>query len=355
LSTWRTQLNTHGVPATLVGSRSVETEALPDASWTARVPTPEDAEAIARLENAVTVAEAGIPFATTERVRDVLTSPIRGACRDTAVFDAEGAALGYNDVRGAAEDGVHVLTFADPSVWGRGLSAWLIADAERAAAERWPSGVPVRLSCYGGNERAIRLFEALGYYRVRVFWSMAVDLAEPPPAPVLDAGITIRIFDRERDERAVYGALLEAFEDHWGEEFPTFERWVHEDIEGEGSRFDPSLWFLALEGDGVVGAATCSSGSAQDEEAGAIRLLGVRRAWRRRGVALALVLTAFGEFHRRGIPRAQLGVDSTSPTGATRLYERAGMRSIRSWEVWEKRVGSVDEPDGPSLNAIERR
>ena len=38
---------------------------------------------------------------------------------------------------------------------------------------------------------------------------------------------------------------------------------------------------------------------------------------------------------------AQLGVDSASLTGATRLYERAGMRSIRSYEVWEKQVGGA--------------
>jgi hypothetical protein len=32
-----------------------------------------------------------------------------------------------------------------------------------------------------------------------------------------------------------------------------------------------------------------------------------------------------GEFYRRGQPRVGLGVDAQNPTGATRLYERAGM------------------------------
>jgi mycothiol synthase len=311
---------------------------LPDPSWTARIPTLDDAEAIARLENAVTMAEEGITFATAERVRDILNSPERDVFPDTAVFDAEGTALGYNQITEASEEVVHALVFADPSVWGRGLSAWLIADVERAAAERWPAGVAVRLSAYGGNDAAIRLFEALGYGRVRVFWHMRIDLDVPPPPAVLDEGITIRTFDRERDERAVYEALREAFEDHWGSEFSSFERWVHDDIDGEGARFDPTLWFVALEGDEIVGAATCLARSMQDEDAAEVGLLGVRRAWRRRGVALALLLTAFAEFRRRGIAGAQLGVDSTNPTGATRLYERAGMRSVRSWEIWEKRV-----------------
>jgi GNAT superfamily N-acetyltransferase len=68
--------------------------------------------------------------------------------------------------------------------------------------------------------------------------------------------------------------------------------------------------------------------------------LAVRRPWRRRGVALALLHSAFGEFHRRGIPRAELNVDAESPTGATRLYEAAGMHVAFSWETWEKQLSS---------------
>ncbi len=64
--------------------------------------------------------------------------------------------------------------------------------------------------------------------------------------------------------------------------------------------------------------------------------LAVRAPWRRRGITLALLHTAFGELHRRGIPRVELGVDAQSPTGAARLYERAGMRAAFGWEFWEK-------------------
>lgn len=55
---------------------------------------------------------------------------------------------------------------------------------------------------------------------------------------------------------------------------------------------------------------------------------------------MALLHTAFAEIHRRGIPRVELGVDSESPTGATRLYERAGMRPALGWEFWEKRLSA---------------
>ncbi len=59
---------------------------------------------------------------------------------------------------------------------------------------------------------------------------------------------------------------------------------------------------------------------------GWVRLVGVRREWRRRGIATALLRTAFGEFWSRGYPRVKLGVDPDSPFGAQQIYERAGMR-----------------------------
>jgi ribosomal protein S18 acetylase RimI-like enzyme len=60
--------------------------------------------------------------------------------------------------------------------------------------------------------------------------------------------------------------------------------------------------------------------------------------WRRRGIGEALLATVFAEFFRRGEHRVALGVDAENPTGATRLYERVGMR--RFWEavVYEKEI-----------------
>jgi hypothetical protein len=34
-----------------------------------------------------------------------------------------------------------------------------------------------------------------------------------------------------------------------------------------------------------------------------------------------------------------LNVDSENSTGAVRLYERVGMRTVRGWDVYEKLVG----------------
>ena len=69
---------------------------------------------------------------------------------------------------------------------------------------------------------------------------------------------------------------------------------------------------------------------------GWVNSLGVRRPWRRRGLALALLRHAFGVFYRRGKTKVGLGVDATSLTGATRLYEKAGMHVQRKSVTYEK-------------------
>jgi mycothiol synthase len=67
-------------------------------------------------------------------------------------------------------------------------------------------------------------------------------------------------------------------------------------------------------------------------------MLGVRTPWRKRGIGLALLQHAFTEFHRRGEPHVGLGVDADNPTGATRLYEKAGMQVLTEDIVFEKEL-----------------
>ena len=52
----------------------------------------------------------------------------------------------------------------------------------------------------------------------------------------------------------------------------------------------------------------------------------------------ALLKTAFAEFFRRGERRVALQVDAQSPTGATRLYERVGMRVLYEVAVYEREL-----------------
>jgi mycothiol synthase len=305
-----------------------------------RAPTVDDAAAIAELVNEVSVAEAGIPWTTTEETRDVLTSPERAApSPDLLLIDEDGSAAGYLESWTSDVAELSLVAFVRPALWGRGLNAWLVRHGEAWATENLrgsDSPLVLRLSRFIDNEAAGRLFVSLGYRYVRTFWVMRVELGGAGVEVPDPSGVSIRPFDPEADVERVYEALREAFDDHWGGPFHSLERWRHRSIEGEGANFDPALWFVGEEDHEIVGAICCTATTPRAEDTGEVGYLAVRRPWRRRGVALALLLTAFAELRRRGVARCELSVDAENPTGATRLYERAGMQVAYGWEVWEK-------------------
>lgn len=305
-----------------------------------RAPTVDDAGAIAELVNEVNVAEAGFPWTTTEETRDVLTSPERAApSPDVLLIDEDGSAAAYLESWTSDAAELSLVAFVRPALWGRGLSAWLVRHGEAWATERpgaSDSPLVLRLSRYIGNEAASRLFVSLGYHYVRTFWVMRVDLGGSRLEAPDPSGVAIRPFDPDSDVERVYDALREAFDDHWGGPFHSLERWRHRSIDGEGANFDPTLWFVAEQDDEVVGAICCAATTPRAEDTGEVGYLAVRGPWRRRGVALALLLRSFAELRRRGVAGCELSVDAESPTGATKVYERAGMKVAYGWEVWEK-------------------
>jgi ribosomal protein S18 acetylase RimI-like enzyme len=170
-----------------------------------------------------------------------------------------------------------------------------------------------------------------GFEQVRTFRHLQIDLAGAPPDPgERPAAIEIRGIGPDRDLRRIHAIFVEAFSREWGYRPIPFEEWVGTEVETPG--FDPSLWLLATEGDEAVGAL---SGVVWGDR-GWVGELGVRAPWRGRGIASALLRRAFATFASRGLPRVMLNVDSENSTGAVRLYERVGMRTVRAWDVYEK-------------------
>jgi mycothiol synthase len=230
-----------------------------------------------------------------------------------------------------------------PDHRGRGLGAYLMRlrqAVEVVHARMAPAGDRVisQIGTIGPDVAARDLAERFGYVEVRHFWNMGIDL--PAAAGEIDAprwpeGISVRTFRKGPDDRAVHAALQEAFLDHWGWIPTPFEDWARTRIEDE--HMDPSLWFLAVTDAGgreeIAGALLGGI-----DTHGWVNTLGVRRQWRGRGIGQALLLASFAEFARRGVSIVRLFVDAASPTGATRLYERVGMRMDRRYDVFEREV-----------------
>jgi ribosomal protein S18 acetylase RimI-like enzyme len=141
---------------------------------------------------------------------------------------------------------------------------------------------------------------------------------------------------RDGEERRFYDAQMASFADTWMFAPEPYESWRHWMI--EESRFDPSLWFVAEKGDDLAGILI---GRVPENEPGLgwIRILGVLPDHRQRGLGQALLCHSFRDFAGRGLDAVGLGVDAENPTGAVRLYERAGMHVERTNLMYEKVQG----------------
>lgn len=212
---------------------------------------------------------------------------------------------------------------------GRGLGSELVDRSEERLRARGVGRIhAVTLAPDVGAEP---LLTGRGYREVRRFWEMTIELGDvPPPEPRLPEGFRIERFSAELAP-AFHGALEEAFAEHWEFQPTPFETWWERQIARPDH--DPSLWFLVRTGEDVAAA---TRNDPERSGGGWIGAIGVRPAWSGRGLAKALLLQSFGEFHRRGERRAGLGVDSENATGATKLYESVGMVVESEQVVWEK-------------------
>ncbi|HEU6444122.1 MAG TPA: GNAT family N-acetyltransferase [Gaiellaceae bacterium] len=249
--------------------------------------------------------------------------------RDAWIAELDGRIAGYADV---TVRGPRVIAdgYVAPDLRGRGVGSALVEAVERRALEE-PGRVYVHYATLG--EWSAPFFEARGYRPVRHQWRMVIDLEEEPEAPAPE-GIEIRPY-RAGEERAIHEALEEAWSvGGWEYQPRTFEEYAKGTFERPGH--DPTLCLVAVV-DGTLAGASLNDWK-RNGDWGWIGTLGVRPAFRRRGIAEALLKRSFAEFFRRGERRVALGVDAQSPTGATRLYERAGMHVLYEVIVYEKEL-----------------
>jgi GNAT superfamily N-acetyltransferase len=244
---------------------------------------------------------------------------------DAWVFIApDGHIVGYGTETNMEYGQLQIDGYTHPNHRGKGIGSAIIALGEARAKtqiESQPEGARVMLynSVLIEDTAAHGLLEARGYSFVRTHWRMGIEMDAPPPEPSWPANVTMRTAIQGQDERAIFDTIEEAFQDHWGHTPRDYDEWLQR--LATRPDFDPSLWFLALDEDKIAGVSTCR----MRPTGGWVGTLAVRRPWRRHGLGLALLYQSFGEFYRRGVTNVSLGVDAQSLTGATRLYERAGM------------------------------
>lgn len=288
----------------------------------------DDVDAIVEVVNANSLATDGAPAADAAEVRTWLSGELDLA--SVVAVSPDGRVLAYGDARETGDDPKRFWFDVRP-LPGEHAAAAAILDALEAHGS---PGALARLTVLHQDEDLQRLARERGYRVVRRGFRMFRDLGEPVAEPDWPDGIELRPFVPGRDEQAVYDADIEAFADTWdfvADPIDEWLRWLQD-------RYDPSLWFVAYDGDEIAGICLCRAGREGDPELGWVHVLAVRPRWRRRGLGRALLLHGFRELRARGLPRVGLGVDAESPTGAVTLYERAGMTVGRRSATWEKRL-----------------
>lgn len=309
----------------------------------------EDVVAVTDVINQFSKVFAGLEEESAEEVLGFWKTPGIDLDQDMrALLSPNGEMVGYAEALTWNEVPVNPYIFQRvvPELVGTPAQAMLLdwaIERCRSALARVPEElrVAIGLHAIAGITAQDQLLTSRGFKVTRHVFEMGIDFEAAPPATTWPAGITLRPFEVERDLASVYKAHDEAFSDHFGHVDEGFEaglkRFRHLMVE-EGSEFDAQLWFIAMHGDEVAGYLVGRKKPHGDNYLGWISILGVRRAWRKHGLGLALLQHAFGEFYKRGWMRAELDVDASSLTGAVRLYERAGMREARRHDRYEKEL-----------------
>ena len=230
-----------------------------------------------------------------------------------------------------------------PAWRGQGIRLAMLRHNEqrlREIAATHPTGQGQHFECWANKTethwRALLMDE--GYTPVRYGYLMVrPDLENIPDAP-LPEGLEVRPV-RPEDYWPIWYAAQEAFRDHWGY---SDDEWADTNFENwqESHIFTPEIWQVAWDGDEVAGMVLNfideKENAAYNRKRGYTETVCVRRPWRRRGLARALIARSLAVLKAQGMTEASLGVDTQNPNGALQLYKSLGFSPVKEDTAFRK-------------------
>ena len=190
-----------------------------------------------------------------------------------------------------------------------------------------------------GNVGLAAMLEKNNYKPIRYVVEMVrPDLESIPDFPMPD-GLEVRPVLPEH-YRAIWDADKEAFRDHWGYSEPgeeEYQAWLD-----NKTIFQPQLWQIAwdMSTDEIAGQVRTFINTAENEKynrkRGYTEFISVRRPWRKRGLARALIVRSLRLQKEHGMTESALGADSENISGATRVYEDCGFQVTKRHTIYRK-------------------
>jgi ribosomal protein S18 acetylase RimI-like enzyme len=227
-------------------------------------------------------------------------------------------------------DGAFGALFAPDEAAVRGNAAHVPALLERIEEQARAEGLSqLTFVIPEWDEPAWRAYERAGFALATEVLEMEIVFDAPPPDASPPESVELRTY-ADADAHAVRGLLDDAYAG-WDETYVPF---THDDwlaFMTAHKSFDPACWFLAaVEGELAGVCLTWKEGWIKD--------LAVAPAARGRGLGELLLRHAFARLHERGVLRVGLKVDADNPTSAFRLYERVGMRVVKRYRSYVKKL-----------------
>ncbi len=261
---------------------------------------------------------------------------------DILIAEIAGQIIGYNHTlwRWTEVTGTRVylhLGHLLPQWRGKGIGQamfhWAQARIREIAASEQTTGPKVLATNASSTEKeATALIRANDYSEVRRLSDMKLDPLPPMVPGALPAGVTRRPV-HEDHYRPIYQALKDAYSDTWistAESEADYQEFLAEEIQVSG--FDPALCQVAWADNQVVGLVWCHI----RKGVGVIAEVAVRKAWKRRGIARALMIDGLEALRARGITQVRLFTDAANGQGARSLYESLGFREVKQHVLYRK-------------------
>ncbi len=280
------------------------------------------------------------------------------ASSSLGIFTASGLLAAYvivwsrskTPVRPWVNWGVH------PDYHGRNLSRRLLGWADEKADEiikRCPPDARFRLQAgtpagYSYEENALA---QAGYLPDRTYYEMRITMQRRPQVPDFPPDIVIKPYQHEADLPQFVEVFRNSFSDHYGyveepfeHDVAEFRHWFKHD-----KNFDPSLVLLTVDQGRKIGTGCLLAMKENPRHPGTgyIDIVGVRRGYRRRGLAQAMLIHSFATYWDRGMTTVALEVDGASLTNAVALYEKVGMYVHQSFVSYVKTIR-----DGVELSTV---
>ena len=312
-----------------------------EVAWSAA--TPEDAAALSTVFNLIAEADDTPERLSPDTMKHELVAAFAPLEERTVVARVDEMVVGYGTVyyRDAetAEMRAYVGVYVAPTHRGLGLEDvvidWAISAARKALAT---TEAPRRYVCawlYKKQEEHAARFARRGFEAVRHWWEMERRLDSEVTVPATEGVEVVPWADvHSMPVRQVANA---AFADHWGSTPMDEGDWQKRMLDSPGFRQD--LSFVALAAGDIVGYAYNEvyeeDWEAAGQSEGWIGGLGVLRAWRKRGIATALLTASMNAMRTAGLEAAMIGVDSSSPSGAQHLYQAVGFNTKSTGTTWQ--------------------